>query len=385
MSAASFKEAGNAFLTAGKFEEAVEAYTQAIALDPTDHVFYSNRSAAYLSKGDSELALEDAVKCTELNPKWAKGYSRKGAALHAMRSYDEATEAYNAGLEIAPDDAGLKSGLAEVQKAASKPAGGGLGGLFGPQKLAGHPKFGPKLADPNFMMKMKMMQSNPQMMMQDPEMMEVLSAIIGGGMGGMGGDDEEGEEGPPYARPSASTSSASNATAGSSSYKPASASAAPKKAEDPFEGLTEEEKVVKKRKLEAIACKERGNALYKEKKFDDALAAYDEAFKIDPNMMFLNNKAAVLIEMGECDKAIALCLEAIEVGKVHRASFEDRAKVYHRMAAAHLKLNDTPAAIAAYNKGQMEQFDKAIERKVKNLELEMKKRAIEEYIDPEKG
>ena len=101
--------------------------------------------------------------------------------------------------------------------------------------------------------------------------------------------------------------------------------------------------------------------------------------------MFLNNKAAVLIEMGECDKAIALCLEAIEVGKVHRASFEDRAKVYHRMAAAHLKLNDTPAAIAAYNKGQMEQFDKAIERKVKNLELEMKKRAIEEYIDPEKG
>ena len=184
MSAASFKEAGNAFLTAGKFEEAVEAYTQAIALDPTDHVFYSNRSAAYLSKGDPELALGDAVKCTEINPKWAKGYSRKGAALHAMKSYEEATgtlivhssislislpikpllilvslpsinllvefvsttlEAYNAGLEIAPGDAGLMSGLAEVQKAASKPAGGGLGGLFGPQmlaKLAGHPKFG---------------------------------------------------------------------------------------------------------------------------------------------------------------------------------------------------------------------------------------------------
>ena len=221
---------------------------------------------------------------------------------------------------------------------------------------------------------MQLMQKNPQLMMSDPEMMEVLQAIIGGGMGG---DDDEDEEGPPYARPSASTSSTN---AGSSSYKPAAA--APK---DPFEGLTDEEKEVKKRKLEAIECKERGNALYKDKKFADALAAYDDAFKIDPNMMFLNNKAAVLIEMGECEKAIALCLEALEVGKVHRASFEDRAKVYHRIAAAHLKLNDTSAAIAAYKKGQMEQFDKAIERKVKNLELEMKKKAIEEYIDPQKG
>jgi len=31
----------------------------------------------------------------------------------------------------------------------------------------------------------------------------------------------------------------------------------------------------------------------------------------------------------------------------------------------------------------MEQYDKAIERKIKNLELEAKKKAIEDYINPE--
>lgn len=54
-----FKDQGNAFLSAKKFPEAIEAYSKAIELDPTDHVFYSNRSAAYLSAGDAEMALED--------------------------------------------------------------------------------------------------------------------------------------------------------------------------------------------------------------------------------------------------------------------------------------------------------------------------------------
>ena len=99
----------------------------------------------------------------------------------------------------------------------------------------------------------------------------------------------------------------------------------------------------------------------------------------------------------------------MQVGKAHRASFEDRAKVYQRVAAAHLKMGDPKvrtkrvlqhgiyvrftsectnfhafqAAIEAYNKAQMEQYDKAVERKIKNLELEAKKKAIEDYIKPE--
>lgn len=101
--------------------------------------------------------------------------------------------------------------------------------------------------------------------------------------------------------------------------------------------------------------------------------------------MFRSNKAAVYIEMNDIEKAIAICEEALAIAKEHRVSYEDKAKLYQRIAAAHVKDNNDEAAIEAYKKAQMENFDKAIERKMKNLELEMKKKAIAAYVDPVKG
>jgi len=79
------KEQGNSALTAGKFEEAIQAYTSAIKLDESNHVLYSNRSAAYLKAGRFQDALSDAEKTIKLNPTWPKGYSRMGAALFALQ------------------------------------------------------------------------------------------------------------------------------------------------------------------------------------------------------------------------------------------------------------------------------------------------------------
>ncbi len=45
-------------------------------------MLYSNRSGAYASLKDFNHALEDANKVTEIKPDWAKGWGRKGAALH---------------------------------------------------------------------------------------------------------------------------------------------------------------------------------------------------------------------------------------------------------------------------------------------------------------
>lgn len=407
MSAATFKEKGNKHLQAQEFDEAIAAYTEAINLDPKDHVFFSNRSAAYLSKGDAKNALSDAERCITLNGTWPKGYSRKGlivfifalnytfaivdelifpiyigAALHALRKYDEAITVYESGLSIAPTDAGLKSGLAEVQKVKESSQNSSpfddSNGLFGPQmlaKLAGHPKFGPKLGDPAFRMKLQLAQKNPQMMISDPEMMEVFQALIGSFGAGSGAGGEEDNGGIPSPNANASSSSSS-----SSSNKRKDAPPPPEP------DLTEEEKAEKDIKVRSAAAKEKGNALYKDKKFSDALSAYDEAIAIDPsNLMIYNNKAAVYIEMGETQTAIDTCNFIFEKAKTIKFSFEDRAKVYQRIAAAHLKVNDIPEALKAYGKAQMESFDKNIERKVKNLELEKKKKDYEAYINPQVG
>lgn len=66
------KEQGNKHLQMGEFTKAIEFYTEAIIIDPSNHVLYSNRSAAYAKDGKYGQALEDAKKCVELNPTWPK-------------------------------------------------------------------------------------------------------------------------------------------------------------------------------------------------------------------------------------------------------------------------------------------------------------------------
>ncbi|CAM9820491.1 unnamed protein product, partial [Phaeothamnion confervicola] len=177
-----FKAKGNAALQAKNFDEAVAMYTRAIELDGSNHVFFSNRSAAFLSRGDAGGALADAEKCIDISPGWAKGFTRKGAALHALKRYDDAAAAYRAGLALAPADAGLKDGLESVEKAKAAAEVSVLG------RLAGHPKFGPYIGDEDFVRKLSLVLSSPQNLMlvkDDPRVMEVFGYLFGMDIGGL--------------------------------------------------------------------------------------------------------------------------------------------------------------------------------------------------------
>lgn len=91
------KEKGNEALASDKYDEAIAAYTEAIALDGENHVLFSNRSAAYAKASKYEEALKDAEQTIALNPTWPKGYSRKSAALTGMEKYSEALLSYKKG------------------------------------------------------------------------------------------------------------------------------------------------------------------------------------------------------------------------------------------------------------------------------------------------
>jgi stress-induced-phosphoprotein 1 len=116
-SADDLKKAGNDLMAAKKFGEAIEKFTEAIALQPDNHILYSNRSAAHASEKNWAQALSDAEKTTQIKPDWAKGWGRKGAALHGKGDLVAAHDAYEEGLKTDPNNAQLKSGLKSVQSA----------------------------------------------------------------------------------------------------------------------------------------------------------------------------------------------------------------------------------------------------------------------------
>lgn len=99
---------GNDAFHAKRWQQAVDFYTQAIALDDgqNNHVLYSNRSAAFLKLNKADDALKDAVKCIQLKPEYAKGYGRKAEALLLKKKYDLAISEYAEGIERAAAAAG---------------------------------------------------------------------------------------------------------------------------------------------------------------------------------------------------------------------------------------------------------------------------------------
>lgn len=71
-------------MSSKSFEAAIEAYTKAIALDPTNPVYYSNRAAAYSSMDQHDDAIRDAEHALEVDPAFIKAYSRLGCVCSVL-------------------------------------------------------------------------------------------------------------------------------------------------------------------------------------------------------------------------------------------------------------------------------------------------------------
>lgn len=297
-SADELKAKGNAALQAENFAEAIQFYSEAINIDPSNHILYSNRSAAYAKTCDFDKSLKDAEQTIILKKDWPKGYSRKGAALELMEKYDEAVVTYQEGLKIDPSNAQLTDALANCKNNLNQPpsftlGGGANGNPFADPKLfaalAMNPKTRDLIADKEVQELLKGLQKNPNdiaKLLSHPKASQLLQAMFSGMGGGMGdafgaamdGDDEPMNQ--------------------SSAPEPTSAPQKQPEPVDPMSGLNDSQK-------NAIKEKEMGNEFYKKKEFENALSHYEKAIELEPtNITYYSNKAAVYFEQEQYEKCI---------------------------------------------------------------------------------
>ncbi|KAK4552855.1 Hsp90 cochaperone [Recurvomyces mirabilis] len=393
------KAEGNKLFASKDFTGAVEKFSEAIELQPDNHVLYSNRSGAYASLKDFEQALEDANKTTEIKPDWAKGWGRKGTAMHGVGDLVGAVDAFEEALKLDPANAQAKSGLESVKRAIDAEAksdglagdpSGGLGSMFNDpqmiQKLAKNPKTAGYLADPAFMNKLQSMKNNPNAMstemMSDPRFLQVMGVLLGVDMSMMetpdadaaaermrsGGDAEE-DVSMPDARPSQSKSEPKKAPAPEPEPEP----------ED------EEAVAAKKAKEEADKEKAEGTAAYKKRDFDTAIAHYTKAWEIHKDITYLTNRSAAQFEKGDYESCITSCKEAIEHGREELADFKIIAKAFGRMGSAYEKQGDLANAVEYYQRSLTEHRTPDILNKLRAAEKAKSKAEKDAYLDPEKA
>ncbi|KAK9471842.1 uncharacterized protein V1510DRAFT_181875 [Dipodascopsis tothii] len=94
------KGEGNRHMAGRNYEEAIKAYTSAIAIDGANPIYLSNRAAAYSASQQHELAVADAERALEADPKFSKAYSRLGLAKFALGDSEAAMNAYKKGIEV---------------------------------------------------------------------------------------------------------------------------------------------------------------------------------------------------------------------------------------------------------------------------------------------
>ena len=93
------KQAGNQFYREKQFDKALKCYSDALAIDPTNHLYYCNLSAATATMGLWEESATAARRCLQLSPGFVKAHIRLATAEMNLGRYDEAVAAVEVGLQ----------------------------------------------------------------------------------------------------------------------------------------------------------------------------------------------------------------------------------------------------------------------------------------------
>lgn len=182
---AAAREEGNAAFRVKDFPTAIKHYTEAIKRNPTNPVAYSNRAAAYTKLGEFPMAMKDCDACLEIDDKYIKAWSRKGAIHFFMKEYHKCLDVYQKGLEIDPTSKEMRDGLLKTQQAiAARQNEGGVDEATAKQAMQ-DPEIQAILSDPLVNNMLQQMESDPKYAakaMSDPVIASKINKLIAAGV-----------------------------------------------------------------------------------------------------------------------------------------------------------------------------------------------------------
>ncbi|TWU75803.1 hypothetical protein ED733_004120 [Metarhizium rileyi] len=211
------KEEGNAEFKAGRFQPAIEKYSQALAVDPNNHSINAkllqNRAQCKIKLKQYSEAISDAERAVSLDPSYLKAKKTKANALGQAGNWEEAIREWKAIQEADPEDRTIPKEVRRAELELKKSLRKDYYKILGVEKDCGpddvkkayrkmaiklHPD--KNLDDPDAETKFKDLSEAYETLSDaqkkaaydnGDDLMDPADMFGGGGMGGMGGIDPE--------------------------------------------------------------------------------------------------------------------------------------------------------------------------------------------------
>ena len=105
---------------AGRYDQALQAFDQALKLKPNDPALISYKATVYYAKGNNAQALQLVEQIIKQNPNFGRAYYQRAMILEKQEKYSEALEdlkkAKSLGYGIDPDFIALMERKAAAKK-----------------------------------------------------------------------------------------------------------------------------------------------------------------------------------------------------------------------------------------------------------------------------
>ncbi|CAL5989342.1 Stress-induced_protein sti1 [Hexamita inflata] len=399
MSSDDLKNQGNAAAKAGDLPAAVKCYTEAIAIDPNNHVLYSNRSNIYGQQKNFQAALADAEKCIQINPKFGKGYVRKADALTGLNKPEEALQILDAGQKEDPNEPLIGQRRSSLVNDSQKQM---VASVFGSseQELYQKMNANPRIA--------AMMRTNPMLfnkcnairqsgdfisaMQSDQSLGAVIMELMGLGdmaskMPAQPGQPQHGQEeeidGSSVQKPSCPGKCGDQCC-----KKTGGPCCGGKGHEQPkAEPKVAQEEPVSDEAKKGEELKNKGNEQFKQGQYEAAIALYEQAFEVHKNITYMNNISTALLKIEKYEEALKKAEEAYQYGKDNygSASFQEFAKALAKQGSALYKLNRFEEAIQKLKDSMLEHRDKQTLQLLSKYEDEYREYKLKQTYNPEKA